>query len=192
MHTNAFNRLRGELAKAGEGIPMQMQTLSARIPVEDMQWLAGLDIEGAVSPSDKLRALIGQMRRQHEGTLDYQGSLSWLRDLVSPFVTAIRALEHENRMHSEVLTLVAEALPPIMATLLSERGLAKDAKARAIEVEAIVVQRCLQLLTSILRLAVTRDAGCYSPTVIDDHVGSVLEIADVVRQARKIREETHG
>jgi hypothetical protein len=171
---------------------MQMQTLSARIPVEDMQWLAGLDIEGAVSPSDKLRALIGQMRRQHEGTLDYQGSLSWLRDLVSPFVTAIRALEHENRMHSEVLTLVAEALPPIMATLLSERGLAKDAKARAIEVEAIVVQRCLQLLTSILRLAVTRDAGCYSPTVIDDHVGSVLEIADVVRQARKIREETHG
>jgi hypothetical protein len=47
-------------------------------------------------------------------------------------------------------------------------------------------------LTSILRLAVTRDAGCYSPTVIDDHVGSVLEIADVVRQARKIREETHG
>jgi hypothetical protein len=191
MHTNAFNRLRA-ICKAGEGIPMQMQTLSARIPVEDMQWLAGLDIEGAVSPSDKLRALIGQMRRQHEGTLDYQGSLSWLRDLVSPFVTAIRALEHENRMHSEVLTLVAEALPPIMATLLSERGLAKDAKARAIEVEEIVVQRCLQLLTSILRLAVTRDAGCYSPTVIDDHVGSVLEIADVVRQARKIREETHG
>jgi hypothetical protein len=171
---------------------MQMQTLSARIPVEDMQWLAGLDIEGAVSPSDKLRSLIGQMRRQDEGTLDYQGSLSWLRDLVTPFVTAIRGLEHENRMHSEVLTLVAEALPPIMATLLSERGLAKDAKARAIEVEEIVVQRCLQLLTSILRLAVTRDAGCYSPTVIDAHVGSVLEIADVVRQARRMREEKHG
>src|SRR5215471_16070889 len=109
--------------------PMQMQTLSARIPIDDMEWLAGLDIQGAASPSDKLRALIAQVRRQHEGTLDYEGSLSWLRDLVAPFVTAIRALEHENRMHSEVLTLVTEALPPIMATLLSERGLAKDAKA---------------------------------------------------------------
>ena len=42
---------------------MQMQTLSARIPTEDMEWLAGLDIQGAVSPSDKLRALIAQMRR---------------------------------------------------------------------------------------------------------------------------------
>lgn len=170
---------------------MQMQTLSARIPSEDMEWLAGLDIQGAVSPSDKLRALIGQMRRQYEGTLDYQGSLSWLRDLVAPFVTAIRALEHQNRMHSEALTLVAEALPQIMATLLSERGLAKDAKRRAIEVEEIVVQRCFQLLTSIMRLAVTRAAGCYSPTVIDANVRSVLEIAEIVAQTRKLREEKH-
>jgi hypothetical protein len=170
---------------------MQMQTLSARIPSEDMEWLAGLDIQGAVSPSDKLRALIGQMRRQYEGTLDYQGSLSWLRDLVAPFVTAIRALEHQNRMHSEALTLVAEALPQIMATLLSERGLTKDAKRRAIEVEEIVVQRCFQLLTSIMRLAVTRDAGCYSPTVIDANVRSVLEIAEIVAQTRKLREEKH-
>lgn len=170
---------------------MQMQTLSARIPTEDMEWLVGLDIQGAVSPSDKLRSLIGQMRRQYEGTLDYPRSLSWLRDLVAPFVTAIRALEHHNRMHSEVLTLAAEALPQIMATLLSERGLTKDAKRHAIDVEEVVVQRCFQLLTSIMRLAVTSDAGCYSPTVIDTHVRSVLEIAEIVAQARKMREQKH-
>jgi hypothetical protein len=120
---------------------MQMQSLSARIPSEDLEWLSRLDIQGAVSPSDKVRSLIGQLRRQHEGTLDYQRSLTWLRDLVAPFVSAIRAIEHQNRMHSEVLTLVAEALPQIMATLLSERGLTNDAKARAVEVEQIVVQR---------------------------------------------------
>jgi hypothetical protein len=170
---------------------MQMQTLSARIPTEDMEWLVGLDIQGAVSPSDKLRSLIGQMRRQYEGTLDYPRSLSWLRDLVAPFVTAIRGLEHHNRMHSEVLTLVAESLPQIMATLLSERGLTKDAKERAIDVEEVVVQRCFQLLTSIMRLAVTRDAACYNPTVIDTHVRGVLEIADIVAQARKMREQKH-
>jgi hypothetical protein len=168
---------------------MQMQTLSARIPTEDMEWLVGLDIQGAVSPSDKLRSLIGQMRRQQEGTLEYQRSLGWLRDLVAPFVSAIRALEHHNRMHSEVLTLATEALPQIMAILLSERGLTKDAKERAIEVEEIVVQRCFQLLMSILRLAVTRDAGCYNPKVIDAHVQNVLEIADVVAQTRKMREK---
>jgi hypothetical protein len=170
---------------------MQMQTLSARIPTEDMEWLVGLDIQGAVSPSDKLRSLIEQMRRQHEGTLDYQRSLGWLRDLVAPFVIAIRAFEHHNRMHSEVLTLVAEALPQIMATLLSERGLTNDAKKRAIDVEEIVVQRCFQLLTSILRLAVTRDAACYNPKVIDTHVPQVLEIAEIIAQTRKMRETKH-
>ena len=80
-------------------------------------------------------------------------------------------------MHSEVLTLVAEAVPQIMATLLSERALGKRRRRqRAVEVEEIVVQRCFQLLTSILRLAVTRDAACYNPKVIDAHVAPVLEI----------------
>ena len=168
---------------------MQMQTLSARIPVEDIEWLASLEIQGAISPSDKLRALIAQMRRQYAGTLDYEASLSWLRDLVAPFVTAIRAFEHQNRMHSEVLTLTAEWLPQIMATLLSERTLAKDDRERAIAVEEIVVQRCFQLLTSLMRLAVTRDTACYSPAVIDRHVSTVLELAGIVAQARKTREE---
>ena len=92
-------------------------------------------------------------------------------------------------MHSEVLTLVAEAVPQIMATLLSERGLGDDTKKRAIEVEEIVVQRCFQLLTSILRLAVTRDAACYNPKVIDTHVPQVLEIVEIIAQTRRMREE---
>jgi hypothetical protein len=170
---------------------MQMQTLSARIPTEDLEWLVSLDLQGAVSPSDKVRALIGQLRRQYEGTLDYQRSLAWLRDLVAPFVSAIRTLEHHNQMHSEVLTLVDEALPQIMATLLSERGITNDATKRAIEVEQIVVQRCFQLLTSILRLAVTREAACYNPKVLDQYVPQVLEIAEIIAQTRKMREEKH-
>jgi hypothetical protein len=173
---------------------MQMQTLSARIPMDDMEWLAGLDVQGAVSPSDKLRALIAQVRRQYDGTLDYAGSLEWLGDLVAPFVSSVRAFEHHNRMHSEVITLAAEWLPQVMATLLSERGLAQDAKAsdakaHAIDVEDIVVQRCLQFLASIMRLAVTRDAACYNPAVIDKHLSGVLEIAGIVTQARKMRED---
>jgi hypothetical protein len=170
---------------------MQMQTLSARIPTEDLEWLAGLEIQGAVSPSDKVRSLIGQLRRQHEGSLDYQRSLAWLRDLLAPFVSAVRAIEHQNKMHSEVLTLAAEALPQIMAAMLSQRGLASDDKAQAIEIEELVVQRSLQLLTSILRLAVTSNAACYNPKVLDPHLPQVLEIAEIIAQTRKLREHKH-
>jgi len=170
---------------------MQMHTLSARIPAEDVQWLGSLDLQGAVTPSDKLRALISQMRRQFDGTLDYDGSLAWLRELVAPFVTAVRGFENNNRMHSEVLTLVAEWVPQIMAILVSERSLGKDAKARAVEIEDIVAQRSFQLLTSLLRLAVTRDVGCYNSAAMDRHVPPVLEIANVVNQIRKSRETAH-
>jgi hypothetical protein len=167
---------------------MQMHALSARIPAEDMQWLMGLNLQGAVTPSDKLRALISQMRRQFEGTLDYDLSVSWLRDLIAPFVVAIRALENHNKIHSEVVTLVAEWLPQVMAVMLSERSLAKDEKARAVELEDVLVRRCFQMLTSMLRLAVTREAGCYNPQVVEAHVPAVLEIANVISQIRKNRE----
>jgi hypothetical protein len=92
-------------------------------------------------------------------------------------------------MHSEVLTLVAEWLPQVMATLLSERALGREEKPRAIDVEDIVVQRSFQFLASLMRLAVTRDAACYSPDVIERHLAPVLEIAGIVAQARRMREE---
>ena len=168
---------------------MKMQTLSVRIPSEDMEWLAGLDMQGAMSPSDKLRALISQMRRQHEGTLDYERGLTWVRDLVAPFVTAIRAAEHQNRMHSDALTLVAEWVPQIMAMLLSERSLNKSDTKRAVDVEALVVQRCFELLAALMRIALTRNAGCYNAAVFERQLPTILELADVVAQSRKLREE---
>jgi hypothetical protein len=55
----------------------QMQTLSVRIPSEDLEWLAALEISGASTPSDKLRALIAQMRKQHQGTMDHATCVAW-------------------------------------------------------------------------------------------------------------------
>jgi hypothetical protein len=39
-----------------------------------------------------------------------------------------------------------------------------------------------------MRLAVAPEAACYSPTVIDKHASAVLELADIVTQTRKMRE----
>ena len=168
---------------------MQMQTLSARIPTEDMEWLAGLNIQGAVSPSDKLRALISQMRRQQEGTLDYERSLGWLRDLVAPFTNRVKAFEHHQRVHSEVLTIAAEWVPQLMATLLAERRLSDNARKQAEDVEDFVAERCFKFLTAMMRLAVTPDNGCYSPAVIDKYIVGVLDIAAILGQLRKLRED---
>ncbi|MBL8303654.1 MAG: hypothetical protein JNM26_12880, partial [Ideonella sp.] len=58
-----------------------MEPLSARIPSELYLWLAQLQVEGATTNSDKLRVLLGQLKRQHDGALDYVAAHAWARDL---------------------------------------------------------------------------------------------------------------
>src|SRR5687768_17609067 len=103
-----------------------MQTVSARISGEDLEWLATFDIQGATTPSDKIRALVGQIRRQHQGSMDYAASLQWMRDLVAPFVTAVGAFEHRQSKHSDVLRLVSDWVPQVMAMLVAEGALGRD------------------------------------------------------------------
>jgi len=167
----------------------QMQTLSVRIPSEDLEWLAALEIAGASTPSDKLRALIAQMRKQHQGTMDHATCVAWLRDLLGPFVVALREVENRNRMHSDAINAVIEWLPQIMATLLSERRFGKDAEARAKDIEAALVQRCFQLCATLMRLGVTPAAECYDPEVIERHLPKTIELANIISADRKSRKE---
>src|SRR5246127_3160030 len=98
--------MRVQLLPRRRNLALQMQTVSARLPSEDLQWLSALDLPGAVTPSDKLRALIAQMRKQYEGALDYSACLGWLRDLLAPFVIELRGIEHRARIHSEAVSAI--------------------------------------------------------------------------------------
>lgn len=163
-----------------------MQTLSVRVPSEDIEWLASLEVPGAVTPSDKLRALIAQMRRQHQGTMDYAACVAWLRDLLAPFVVALREVEHRQKIHSEAMNAVLEWVPQIAATLLAERHFGTDAK-KVTALEDALIQRCFQLTTSLLRLGITPRAECYDPSAIERHLGRVIELADLISADRKQR-----
>ena len=167
----------------------QMQTISARIPAEDLEWLSALELPGAVTPSDKLRMLIAQMRRQHEGSLDYAACLAWLRDLLNPFVLGIRAMEHRQRVHSEAIDAIAQWIPQIMALLLSEAPPAEDGATWARDVEEALVQRCFRLAIALLRLGVTPGAECYDAEVIDKQLPRVLELAELIAEHREPAQE---
>ena len=163
-----------------------MQTVSARIPGEDLEWLATLDVQGATTPSDKIRSLVSQLRRQHQGSMDYSASLQWMRDLVAPFVTAVGAFEHRQSKHSELVRLVADWAPQVMAIMVAESSLAREPQKKAIEIEEKLAARLFQLVTSLLRLAVTPSADCYDPRVLDKHLPQLIELAGVIAASRKL------
>jgi hypothetical protein len=171
---------------------VQMQTVSARLPSEDLQWLSALELPGAVTPSDKLRALIAQMRKQHEGALDYGACLAWLRDLLAPFVIELRGIEHRERTHSEAVSAIIAWAPQVMATMLSARDFAGDGVARAVAAEDALVQCCFRLLVALLRLGVTPRAECYSLDVIEKHLPRVIELVRLIAANRESSKETQS
>ena len=151
----------------------KMQTLSVRISSEDFEWLSALEISGASTPSDKLRALIApgaQAAPGHDGSRD-------LRCLAArspgPVRGAVREVENRHRMHSDAINAVIEWVPQIMATLLSERRFGKDRAAQATDIEAALVQRCFQLFSTLMRLGVTPAAECYDPQAIEKHLPKI-------------------
>lgn len=172
-----------------------MQTVSARIPGEDLEWLATLDVQGATTPSDKLRSLVSQLRRQHEGALDFGASHQWMRDLVAPFVTAVGAFEHRHSKHSEVVRLVADWVPQTMALLVAENSFGREPQRKALEIEEKLTTRLFQLVTTLLRLGVTPTADCYDPRVLEKHLPQLLDLAGVIAASRKLAtdgENKHG
>lgn len=160
--------------------------ISARIPSEDAAFLAGLKLEGAVTPSDKLRAIIGAARRQQEGNTDFASSLQWLRDQMTPALDRIAQQEHVLGQHSELVSLLGASLPSLMAAMFTAP--ANNAESLR-QLEAALAQRSFQLLESILRLGITRRANCYDPGIVQQHLEPVLELAELVSLTKQTHKE---
>lgn len=167
----------------------QMQTLSARLPIEDVEWLASIEIPGATTASDKLRALVARSRQLQESTADFQTSLAWARELVAPLLADIGAFEHREGVHSEAVRLIAEAAPQLMALLLSGRNLANNGRQNALQLEERLITRSMQLATALLRLSVTPSSPCYDPAGLDRQVLPMIELSNVVNSARSLKPE---
>lgn len=165
----------------------RMEMVGVRLPLADLEWLAGVQREGAVTPSDKLRALVGEARRRQEGSARYETCLAWARELLAPSILAIQQAEYQQDRHSELLALIGEALPPLIAALLlrPDRADQDEPGADSLAVqEASLARRACALAEGLLRLAVSREPQCYNPRVMDEPVSRLLELARVVAQAR--------
>lgn len=151
-----------------------MEPLSARIPSDLYLWLAQLQVEGASTNSDKLRVLLGQLKRQHEGALDYVAAHAWVRDLVGRVRQSLVRVEGETGRHSEVVSLLLEHLTACMALVISQ---APSDEAQALKFEDALVRRAFAMCDTLLRQAATPDAAAYDPSVVRHHTGSTISLA---------------
>jgi hypothetical protein len=167
---------------------VKMQTISVRVPDEDLEWLLALDIAGARNPSDRIRSLIAANRRQREGMGDYVACVAMLRDFLRPFLDVVSTAERQHAVHSEVVAAIAEGMPEIMAEMIAFRPVPFDDQAPAAlaRIEADLTARTLRLFVRLLRLSVTPSVPAYQPAVLDAGLTEVLAVAELIQSRRNL------
>ena len=162
-------------------------TISARISHEDAEFLSRLEINGAKTPSDKLRAIISEAKIRNNRETDYSGSLAMIMDLVLPKIHEIRKKEVENNMHSEIITRMAEWIPDAMAFLISANLQTTNQEDQHLleDLEQGLVDRLFRLLTSFLQLGVTDQSPCYRTDAIQRQITPILDLCDIISRRRQ-------
>jgi hypothetical protein len=166
---------------AGKSIP-----ISVRISDDDAEFLASLELQGAATPSEKIRALITRARDDAEQGRSYEASLNRIRDLLEPTSLQLRSLEMSSRQRSELIADTLYWLPDLVAFLVAgpERGARKgDDGLKAFE--AGVADRIFRFIEAVLRLAVTEKAPCYDPGIVSEGVRGALELTEVILTRRQ-------
>ena len=93
--------------------------LSVRLSEEDALFLAGLELEGAITASDKVRGLIRQARRRAETPAGWDAALAAAHDIAAPALKALRAAELASDRHSTVALALTSAVEEMLAVLLA-------------------------------------------------------------------------
>ena len=158
-----------------------MEPLSARIPGDLYLWLAQLQVEGATTNSDKLRVLLGQLKRQYDGALDYVAAHAWARDLMARPREALVRAEGRSGKHSEVASLLLDHLAALLALVVSQAPANDD---ETVKFEDALVRRAFGLCETLLRQATIQNAAAYDPEVIRRHMRPALELAENVHTSK--------
>ena len=164
------------LPKGPKSIP-----LSVRVSPEDADFIAGMDIAGAETPSEKVRALLADARRRHQGFTDYSSCLGMVQEMLAPTLQRLRAAEHRERVHSELVLELAQWMPEALAFLLTDLVDASGDRESLQAFEEGVAERLFRLIENVVRMAVTTECRGYDPAVVSARMGPVFELVEVIR-----------
>lgn len=157
-----------------------MEPVSARLPSDIYLWLASLEIDGAPTNSDKIRVLLSQLKRQHDGALDITTAHNWVRELTSRVRDGSVIAEQEAGRHSDVLASILDHLTALLAVTISSSA---TSAADFAQLEDTLVRRSFSMTESLLRQAATTEASAFDPAVVRRHIPATLELATLLNTA---------
>lgn len=158
--------------------------LSVRVSDDDAAFLASLDIEGATTPSEKMRAILLAERQRHDGQRSAEDIEDSLRGMMKRARKEIRGTEKDRGIRSDFVTCLYERVPEIAAALIAGRG-EKD----PVEFEASLAADVYMLMSDVLSVALVSRNRVYDDQLAVSHLEPVLELAGLIRTSQLQRED---
>ncbi len=161
--------------------------LSVRVSHDDADFLVALEMEGADTPSEKLRALITEAKRRQDSMSGFSEAQMELRRMIQPLIENVQDYEATNEVYSQLLHLGLEWIPEAMAELVAQRfRMTKDATSEEmVQLERRVTDRVFRLIEGFLRLAVTQDCEGYDPQVIQKRLPRIRQLIELMQLMEK-------
>ena len=175
------------------GMSSKTVPLSVRVSDDDAAFLARMQIGGATTPSEKLRALLAAERRRREGAEDPAEAVEMFADMLRPAHRRVRGLAEEAETTSEAVAKLYERLPELVGVAYSGPRRAKGEAADFVlkRFEGRLLDQAFALVEDILALGMLSQARCYDPDAITARLGPVMELAELIRLSRQQRGENN-
>ncbi len=152
--------------------------ISLRISEDDAAFIEALSIEGADTPSEKVRALIQEARHRQE----YSGLYELAAHMFHDEKEEIKAFEFKSGMHSELMFIyidwLIESFAHFGASASHLRGENQEREFEKLEHEISI--RIYRLFDSVLRMTITDRAPCYDPSLLRQSHKRINQLTDLV------------
>jgi len=154
--------------------------LSVRLPLKDVEFIASLDAGDAVTMSEKIRHLVGEARRLADEGASFEGVIKHTSDVLAPLTIALNALEADTGKKSQVLRVILQWLPGMLATLeVVDINDEIPLYEQLFDMEIKAADRVQGFLDQLARLAVSKEAPCLDPAVMRRMLMSLTELIEL-------------
>lgn len=163
---------------------MKTIPISARISHDDAEFISALKIQGVTTPSEKVRVLISEARKRHEGMHDYRNSLMMYQDLLNRVVAETREIENEHHIHSELVSRLLEWLPDMMAFVTS-MGMELQTTKSVEKLKALeegITDRSFRVMNSVLQMGITDECPCYQSDAVAKRMSGIINLVNVIQK----------
>ena len=165
---------------------MKSNSLSVRVDDDDAAFLARMQIDGARTPSEKLRALLRVERRRQQGSHDADEAAEMFRDLLRTTRRRIRKMEAESGARSDLLKKIYDHLPEIGGAALAgpdhQEGGTID---RLTSFEKLAIDEVFDFLQDVIELGLSPENRVYETKYIEKRIKVLLRYLELIDISRK-------